>query len=186
MKLRFRPGVRLLTVLIVFLLCSGVIGGRLVQVQGLDSARFAALAADQRERRVVLPPQRGSILDRDGGELAMSVDMQTIVANPRFIPEGPQRDAAVASLATALGADPASVREKLAKLEQFYGHIGGCHVVLARPHKHHRHGNLFDHSHCCAGFLSTCGHLRRNDLTLAEFGKQDRRLDSSQPTNDPV
>jgi cell division protein FtsI (penicillin-binding protein 3) len=114
-KLRFRPGVRLLTVLIVFLLCSGVIGGRLVQVQGLDSARFAALAADQRERRVVLPPQRGSILDRDGGELAMSVDMQTIVANPRFIPEGPQRDAAVASLANALGADPASVREKLAK-----------------------------------------------------------------------
>jgi cell division protein FtsI (penicillin-binding protein 3) len=114
-KLRFRPGVRLLTVLIVFLLCSGVIGGRLVQVQGLDSARFAALAADQRERRVVLPPQRGSILDRDGGELAMSVDMQTIVANPRFIPEGPQRDAAVASLATALGAGPASVREKLAK-----------------------------------------------------------------------
>jgi cell division protein FtsI (penicillin-binding protein 3) len=124
-KLRFRPGVRLLTLLIVFLLCSGVIGGRLVQVQGLDSARFAALAADQRERRVVLPPQRGSILDRDGGELALSVDMRTVVANPRFIPEGPQRDAAVAALAGALGADQASIRGRLAK-------PGSGFVYLAR------------------------------------------------------
>jgi cell division protein FtsI (penicillin-binding protein 3) len=111
-KLRFRPGLRLLTVLVVFLAGSGIVGGRLVQVQGVDSRRFAALAADQRERRFVLPPQRGSILDRDGGELAMSVDMQTVVANPRFVPD---RAAAARALAGALGSTEAAVKAKLDK-----------------------------------------------------------------------
>jgi cell division protein FtsI (penicillin-binding protein 3) len=109
-RLRFRPGLRLLTLLFFFLAGSGLVGGRLVQVQGLDARRFVALAADQRERRFVLPPQRGSILDRNGGELAMSLDMQTIVANPRFVSD---RDAAAKAIAGALGVDEASMRKKL-------------------------------------------------------------------------
>lgn len=115
MKLRFRPGLRLLVVLFFFLAGSGVVGGRLVQVQGLDAQRFVSLAADQRERRIVLPPQRGSILDRAGRELAMSLDMETIVANPRFLPKGPDGDAAAGAIAGALGAGEESIRTKLGK-----------------------------------------------------------------------
>ena len=111
MRLRFRPGLRLLTLLFFFLAGSGLVGGRLVQVQGLDARRFETLAADQRERRFVLPPQRGSILDRSGGELAMSLDMQTIVANPRFVAD---RDAAARGIAAALGVGEGSIRDKLA------------------------------------------------------------------------
>ncbi|HEY8200062.1 MAG TPA: penicillin-binding protein 2 [Actinomycetota bacterium] len=114
MRLRFRPGLRLLTLLFFFLAGSGLIGGRLVQVQGLDARRFETLAADQRERRFVLPPQRGSILDRSGGELAMSLDMQTIVANPRFVPHDPGRDVAAREIAAALGVGEGSIRNKLA------------------------------------------------------------------------
>ena len=35
------------------------------------------------------------------------------------------------------------IREKAAKLDEFYEHIMGCHVVLEQPHGHHRQGKLF-------------------------------------------
>lgn len=35
------------------------------------------------------------------------------------------------------------VREKAAKLDQFYGGIMGCRVVVEAPHKHHERGNLY-------------------------------------------
>lgn len=88
-----------------------MVAWRLVLVQGLASERFVSLAAEQRERRIVLPPQRGSILDRDGSVLALSLDMRTIFANPRFVhdPKG-----AAAALSPLLGAEQASLEAKLA------------------------------------------------------------------------
>lgn len=111
-----RPGLRLLWIFFAFLAASVVIGGRLVFVQGMGSDRFAALAADQRERRFVLAPQRGSILDRDGAELALSVDMATVVANPHFVPDPA---AAAAALAPVLGAEPRSLTAKLSRKAGF-------------------------------------------------------------------
>ena len=35
------------------------------------------------------------------------------------------------------------IREKAAKLDEFYEHIIGCHVVLEQPHGHHHQGKLF-------------------------------------------
>jgi ribosomal subunit interface protein len=35
------------------------------------------------------------------------------------------------------------VREKAAKLDQFFPHIMGCRVVVEAQHKHHQHGNLY-------------------------------------------
>ncbi|MGH2627485.1 MAG: peptidoglycan D,D-transpeptidase FtsI family protein, partial [Anaerolineales bacterium] len=111
-----RPGLRLLCVFFAFLAASVVIGGRLVFVQGMGSDRFAALAADQRERRFVQAPQRGSILDRYGAELALSVDTQTVVANPRFVPDPA---AAAGSLAPVLGANPRTLAAKLSRKAGF-------------------------------------------------------------------
>ncbi len=38
----------------------------------------------------------------------------------------------------------AHIREKVGKLEQFYPHIVGCHVVVEMPHKHKHQGKLFN------------------------------------------
>jgi len=35
------------------------------------------------------------------------------------------------------------IREKAAKLEEFYEYIVACHVVIEQPHAHHQQGKLF-------------------------------------------
>jgi cold shock CspA family protein len=35
------------------------------------------------------------------------------------------------------------IEEKVAWLEQFYGRLTGCRVVVDAPHRHHRNGNLY-------------------------------------------
>ena len=37
----------------------------------------------------------------------------------------------------------ADIREKAAKLEQFYDHIMGCRVMVEAPHQHHHKGYLY-------------------------------------------
>jgi len=38
----------------------------------------------------------------------------------------------------------ARIREKAAKLERFYDRIIGCRVTIEAPHRHHRHGKLYN------------------------------------------
>lgn len=37
----------------------------------------------------------------------------------------------------------ASIQERAGRLEQFYGRITSCRVIVETPHKHHHKGNLF-------------------------------------------
>ncbi len=37
----------------------------------------------------------------------------------------------------------AKIREKAAKLDEFYDHIMACHVVIEAPHGHHHKGSLY-------------------------------------------
>ncbi|MFT5559828.1 MAG: ribosomal subunit interface protein, partial [Sphingobacteriales bacterium] len=37
----------------------------------------------------------------------------------------------------------AHIREKVAKLEEFYAHLISCHVVIEQSHAHHQQGKLF-------------------------------------------
>jgi cell division protein FtsI (penicillin-binding protein 3) len=81
-----RVGARRATTLaIALLLAMSGIGLRLGYVQGVRSDAYAAEARAQRVRKIVLPARRGSILDRDGGELAVSIPARTIYANPKAI-----------------------------------------------------------------------------------------------------
>jgi cell division protein FtsI (penicillin-binding protein 3) len=64
-----------------------VLGGRLVQLQGVDSGQLAKAAQDQRLRTFPVPALRGPILDRDGNALAYSVDVRNIVADPTIVPD---------------------------------------------------------------------------------------------------
>src|SRR2546430_780047 len=54
----------------------------LVDVQGTSAGRYAVVGQSQRLHTVELAAQRGSILDRNGAELAVSVPRQTVWADP--------------------------------------------------------------------------------------------------------
>ncbi len=59
-----------------------ILGGRLVQLQGLDGTGLAAAAEQRRTMTTDLEPERGRIVDANGGVLAYSVDARAIYADP--------------------------------------------------------------------------------------------------------
>ncbi|MBC7630512.1 penicillin-binding protein 2 [Aeromicrobium sp.] len=59
-----------------------VFGVRLFQIQGLDASAYAAMAVEAGTAKSTLPAPRGSILDRNGVELATNVDGLTLTADP--------------------------------------------------------------------------------------------------------
>jgi len=73
---------RLLSVGVVLVLAWTAIGYRLTVVQGARAEEFAARGLDQRLQHRTLPADRGTIFDRDGRELAVSVDSVSVYANP--------------------------------------------------------------------------------------------------------
>ena len=97
-----------------------LLGVRLVDVQVGEAGRYARLGHAQSQRTVIVPAQRGSILDRNGNELAVSVDATTIDADPRVITD-PAGDAA--KLASVVGVDEASLRARLADKTQGFVYV---------------------------------------------------------------
>ena len=90
----------------------GLLTLRVGQVQILSADRLEALGEDQRVRTLELPAERGSIFDRNGRELALSLRQQTVWANPRVIsdPFGAAR-----ALAPVLGIEEARLVERLSR-----------------------------------------------------------------------
>lgn len=85
-----------------------VIGGRLVQLQGLDAQRYATAASDQRVQRISLHALRGQILDRFGTALAYTSQAQDITADPAQIP-ATRRARYAAKLAPLVGRSQTAV-----------------------------------------------------------------------------
>ncbi|HEX3812527.1 MAG TPA: penicillin-binding protein 2 [Mycobacteriales bacterium] len=75
-----------------------VLGGRLVQLQGLDGTHYATTASNQRTYTQVLPSQRGKIVDVSGNVLAYSVEARAIYADPKLIKDPVQTAMALAPL----------------------------------------------------------------------------------------
>lgn len=92
-------------------LCFAVIGGRLVQLQAVGARHYERLGLGQRVRTTTLPAERGSVFDRTGADLAISVPQHTIVADPRVIREP---DVYASRLAPLLGVDARTLRARLA------------------------------------------------------------------------
>ena len=78
------PMFRLRFGFVVIAMVLSVFGVRLVQLQGIDPKAYAAMAAREGSVQVVLPAERGAIADRNGVELATSVDGMMIVADPQM------------------------------------------------------------------------------------------------------
>lgn len=87
-----------------------VVVGRLVYVHAIVGPAYAASAAEQRTRDIVLPPDRGFILDREGEVLAESMEACTIYAVPSAITDKPQT---AAVLARVLGGKESDYLAKL-------------------------------------------------------------------------
>lgn len=79
------PARRLRGLLAVLVLGFSGIATRVVVLQVRDADEYLALAHEQRVRQVALPAARGSIFDRNGHELAISVDAKAVYANPPLI-----------------------------------------------------------------------------------------------------
>lgn len=109
---RLRAFVILVTITAAFL----AIGARLVVIQGVDSARYAAVGASEWKHTVTLPAERGAILDRNGNELAMSIPQTTIYADPHQVND-PRAEAA--SLAPLLGVDESTLEDHLTRDSSF-------------------------------------------------------------------
>ncbi|MBK5223145.1 MAG: penicillin-binding protein 2 [Acidimicrobiia bacterium] len=109
------PRRRLVGLLVVLsLLFVGIIG-RLADLQLVAAERYVAYGTSQRLRAEELPASRGSLLDRTGAELVLSVPAQTVIVDPRMIDDpletartlAPVLDDDVATLASRLSADSA-------------------------------------------------------------------------------
>ncbi len=102
--------VRLVSVGVALVMAWMGVGYRLVVVQGSRADEYAAKGLDQRLDREVLAADRGTIFDRDGRELAVTVDATTVYANPQKI-DDPETVARL--LAPLVGRSPESVLDDL-------------------------------------------------------------------------
>jgi len=101
---------RMVGIGLAFLLAWVAIGYRIYDVQAVHAAEYAQRGFDQRIRHETIPARRGTIFDRDGVELAISIDGADLVADPSQID---RPDAVAAALAPVLGRDVATLTSRL-------------------------------------------------------------------------
>ncbi len=107
---------RILTVFLVLGLGFGLVALRLVHLQVLEGSALALRAERQQERMVKLEPKRGTIYDRMGRELAVSVEMDSVYG----VPSRAGRPRAVAQqLSRILRQDPRALENRLASDKHF-------------------------------------------------------------------
>ena len=98
------------------ILVSGGLVWRLVYFQILDSERYIAHGASQRMKTEKVFAQRGSILDRHGVDLAVSVPRRSLVADARLV-EDPVLTAK--ALIQIIGGDLEELEKKLSSGKRF-------------------------------------------------------------------
>lgn len=116
----------------ILLVCSALLLGivvRLVWVQIVAAPVFSAKATAQRLRDIEIPARRGTIYDREGEPLAVSVDARTVYAAPNTIKD---KRGAAAALASTLGGSAEAYEAKLAKDTGFVYIARGVDVDRAK------------------------------------------------------
>ena len=102
MKVREKKWIRFRIYLVsVFFIGSlGIVLARAYQLQVLQKEKLASLALSGYRGVVKLPPKRGTIYDRKGRELAVTVEVESIFVHPRHVEN---KSRAAGDLAKALG-----------------------------------------------------------------------------------
>ena len=107
---------RILAVLLVMALGFALVALRLVYLQVYESSELAQRAERQQERLVKLEPKRGTIYDRMGRELAVSLDVDSVYGVPSRI-DNPREVAR--QLSRILHENPRLLERKLAGDKHF-------------------------------------------------------------------
>jgi cell division protein FtsI (penicillin-binding protein 3) len=94
----------------------GAVAIRLVYIQGLSANRYVAVGRSQRISTVYLPGERGSIFDRNGHELAISIPQTTVWANPHLVTD-PVGESQL--LAPLVGVDANTLQQRLSTNANF-------------------------------------------------------------------
>jgi cell division protein FtsI (penicillin-binding protein 3) len=110
------PRKRLVALLLAVFVGFAAVAARLAWVQGVSAQRYAAIGVSQRTHTIALSADRGSIFDRNGNELAISVPQTTVWADPHLV-EDPR--AVSQALAGPLAMDPAVLLDHLTRPEHF-------------------------------------------------------------------
>ncbi|HVW33691.1 MAG TPA: penicillin-binding protein 2, partial [Acidimicrobiia bacterium] len=103
-------GRRAMALLVVLSIGLSAVILRLTQVQAVSASQYEKLGASQRIRKITLAAERGAIFDRNGVDLAVSVNQQTVWANPKVVtdPAG-----YAAKLSPILGIDAKTLTDRL-------------------------------------------------------------------------
>jgi cell division protein FtsI (penicillin-binding protein 3) len=100
----------------VLVLWIGGVCFRLVQMQVLQYGEWEQRALRQQSRTITVEPRRGVVYDRNGSELAMSIDVDSIFAVPSEIPE-PETTASI--LGDVLHLDPEEIVARMKASRNF-------------------------------------------------------------------
>lgn len=106
----------MLVLLVAFGLLAALVVGKLVDLQVVSPTRYRQLSADQRMRTQTLAADRGTIFDRSGVELAVSLPQRSVFVDPQLISD-PANTAR--ALAAVLGVDPAAVKARIGEGGRF-------------------------------------------------------------------
>src|ERR1044071_1846934 len=93
-----------------------VIAGRAVQLQVVQGEKLKNLGEKQHLKEWIVLPKRGTVLDRGGEPLALSLESQSVYARPRRIHDGRNVSRALAKI---LHVDSSEIFQKLASEKPF-------------------------------------------------------------------
>ena len=111
---------RLYFLFILFLIAFFLIIYRLIYIQYLNASEYKNYAEYQHTGEFTIISKRGKILDRNGVELAVSLNEKTVYANPKLVIDS-EYEASI--LAEILGMDENEIREKLDNKELGFVYI---------------------------------------------------------------
>ena len=148
---------RIIGVLLVGWGLLAVLWARCLWLQVLAAPRYAAIAASQHEFRQMVHARRGSIYDRNGRLLAVSIPAPSVFANPRAV--GAKRDVA-RQLADLVDRNPQMIEDRLTRDKGFvwvarqvnYALTPSLHAlrdegvgIIEEPKRCYPHGRLASH-----------------------------------------
>lgn len=110
------PSKRLIILGAVLFLWVAAVLGRLVYLQVVKYQFFLNLASRQTRRVMDVEPRRGTIYDRNGTELAMSIDVDSVFAVPSEIPD---QESTAQILANVLNLDAQDLLARLRSQRNF-------------------------------------------------------------------
>jgi len=113
-----RGRTRAFGLLTAIVLAFGAIVVKLTLIQGVDAKQYLAVGKSEWTSTVALPGERGGILDRNGDEMAMSVMLPTIYADPHMV-GATNVDSDARALSPVIGVPVTTLRSELSENNGF-------------------------------------------------------------------